>query len=52
MLTSSGLGKKSVEGIISTTDCLIRRHLTIGLDTMLEAVKLPAGVTGLHTGLT
>ena len=27
-------------------------HLAIGLDTVFEAVKLPAGVTNLDTGLT
>ena len=26
-------------------------HLTIGLDAVLEAVQLPAGITNLDTGL-
>ena len=38
-----------VEGIISAADGLVRRHLTIRLDTMLQAEKLPAGVADLHT---
>eukprot|EP00954_Amorphochlora_amoebiformis_P029456 1393183-Amorphochlora_amoeboformis.AAC.1 len=31
---------------------IVFRHLAIGLDTMLEAVKLPASITDLDTGLT
>ena len=52
VLAGTGLGEEGVEGIITSTDGLVGRHLTIGLDTVLEAVKLPARVTGLDTGLT
>ena len=52
MLSSSSLGEEGVEGIITATDSLIGRHLTIGLDTVLEAIKLPASITDLNTGLT
>jgi len=52
MLASTSLREKGVEGVITTTDSLIGGHLAIRLDSVLEAVKLPAGVTGLDTGLT
>jgi len=51
VLASTSLGEKGVEGIITATDGLVGRHLSVGLDTVLEAVKLPASVTGLNTGL-
>jgi len=52
MLSRSGLGEEGVERVITTTDRLVRWHLTIRLDAMLQAVQLPAGVTNLDTGLT
>ena len=51
VLAGSGLGKEGVEGVISATDGLVGGHLAIGLDAVLEAVKLPASVSGLDTGL-
>ena len=45
VLSSAGLGEEGVERIVTSADGLVRRHLSIGLDSMLEAVKLPAGVT-------
>ena len=52
VLTSTSLGEEGVESVVTTTDGFIGRHLTIRLDTVLEAEKLPAGVTNLDTGLT
>jgi hypothetical protein len=52
VLTSTSLGEEGVESIITTTDGLIGGHLTVRLDSVLEAVELPAGVTDLDTGLT
>ena len=52
MLASTSLGEKGVEGIISATDGLVGGHLAVRLDAVLEAVKFPAGVAGLNTGLT
>jgi hypothetical protein len=52
VLASTSLGEEGVEGIITSTDGLVGGHLTIGLDAVLEAVKLPAGVSGLDTALT
>jgi len=52
VFASSGLREKGVERIITSSDSLIGRHLSIGLDTVLEAVELPAGVTDLDSGLS
>jgi len=51
MLTSTSLGEEGVEGIITTTDGFVGWHLTIWLDSVLEAVELPTGVTELDTAL-
>jgi hypothetical protein len=45
VLASTSLGKESVESVIATADGLVSRHLAIRLETVLNAVKLPAGVT-------
>ena len=52
MLTSTSLGEEGVESVITTTDRFIGWHLTIWLDSVLEAEELPACVTNLDTGLT
>merc|ERR550534_3268431 len=52
VLSSSSFTEEGVEGIISTTDGFVTWHLTIRLDSMLEAVQFPAGVTDLDTGLS
>jgi hypothetical protein len=52
MLTSTSFGEEGVEGIITTTDGLVRGHLTIRLDTVFKAEEFPAGVTDLDTTLT
>ena len=52
VLAGTSLREEGVEGIVSATDGLVRRHLTIRLDTVLQAEKLPAGVTDLDTTLT
>jgi len=44
--------EKGVEGVIATTNGFIGRHLSVWLDTVLEAVKLPTGITDLDTGLS
>ena len=51
VLSSSSLTEEGVEGIIATSNGFVRGHLTIGLDTVLQAVELPAGITDLGTGL-
>merc|ERR1712070_912466 len=52
VLTSTSLGEEGVESVITTTDGFIGWHLTVRLDSVLEAEKLPAGVTDLDTALT
>jgi hypothetical protein len=52
VLASTSLGEEGVESIIAIADSLIGWHLAIRLDTVLEAVKLPAGVTDLATSLS
>ena len=52
MLSSSGLAKEGVEGVVSATNSLVRRHLAVGLDAVLETVELPAGISNLDTGLS
>jgi hypothetical protein len=51
MLPGTSLGKEGVEGVIATANSLVGRHLAIRLDTVLEAVQLPAGVSSLDSGL-
>jgi len=51
VLASTSLREKGVERVIATADGLVGGHLAIRLDAVLEAVKLPAGVSGLDTGL-
>lgn len=52
MLSRSGLAKEIVESIVTTSYRLVTGHFSIWLDSMLEAVELPAGTTGLNTSLT
>ena len=52
VLASTGLREEGVESIITTSNGLVRWHLTVWLNTVLEAEKLPACVTDLDTGLT
>ena len=51
MLAGAGLGEEGVEGVVAATDGLVRRHLAVRLDAVLEAVELPAGVTRLDAAL-
>jgi len=51
VFASTSFGEKGVEGIVTGTEGLVGWHLTIGGNTVLEAVKFPARVTNLATGL-
>jgi hypothetical protein len=51
VLSGTSLGEEGVEGVVAATDGLVGGHLAVRLDAVLEAVKLPAAVTGLDTGL-
>ena len=52
VLSGTSLGEEGVEGIVTTTDGFVGWHLTIWLNTVLEAEELPAGITDLDTGLS
>jgi hypothetical protein len=52
MLASTSLGEEGVEGVIATTNGFIGGHLSIRLDAVLEAEKLPASIANLHTTLS
>jgi hypothetical protein len=52
VLASTSLGEEGVEGIVTSTDGLVRRHLAVRLDAVLKAEKFPGGITELDTGLT
>jgi hypothetical protein len=52
VLASTCLRKEGVEGVIATTNGLVGGHLTIRLDAVLKAQKLPAPVASLNSGLT
>ena len=49
MLSSSCLGEEGGEGVI--TKGLVRGHVTIRLDAVLQAVELPTGIADLATSL-
>jgi hypothetical protein len=51
VFASTSFREKGVESIITSTNSFVRGHLTIRLDTVLQAEKLPAGVTNLDTSL-
>ena len=44
VLASTSLGEKGVERVVTAADGLVGRHLAIRLDSVLEAVKLPASL--------
>ena len=49
MLPSTSLREEGGEGVIPKS--LVRRHVAIRLNAMLQAVELPAGIANLATGL-
>jgi hypothetical protein len=52
VLAGTGFREEGVEGIVATSNSLVRWHLTVWLNTVLKAEELPACVTDLDTGLT
>mmetsp|Transcript_49324 Transcript_49324/g.107639 ORF Transcript_49324/g.107639 Transcript_49324/m.107639 type:complete len:211 (+) Transcript_49324:384-1016(+) len=52
VLPGPGLRKEGVERVVTAPNGLVRRHLTIRLNTMLQAVQLPARVPSLDTALS
>merc|ERR1719377_458464 len=51
VLAGASLGEERVERIITATDRLVARHLSVRLNTMLQAEELPATVPDLAAGL-
>merc|ERR1719231_517945 len=51
VLAGTSLREEGVERVVATADGLVRGHLAVGGNAVLEAVELPAGVTDLATGL-
>lgn len=49
VLAGARLREEGVEGVVTAAHGLVGRHLAIGLNAVLEAVELPAGVTHLRT---
>ena len=49
VFASAGLREEGGEGLVSKG--LVRRHRTVGMNAMLQAVQLPAGVANLAAGL-
>ena len=52
MFSRSRLREEGVEGVIPGADRFVGRHLAIGLDAVLEAIKLPAGIANLAASLS
>lgn len=52
VLAGTGLGEEGGESLLSGSGLSIGVEVSIGLDAVLQAVKLPARVTNLATGLT
>jgi hypothetical protein len=51
MLACTGFGEKSIEGVVATTNRFVAWHLTIRLNTVLQAKQLPTSVTNLDACL-
>jgi hypothetical protein len=51
VLARARLREEGVERVVTAADRLVRRHLAIRLNAVLEAVKLPARVAGLDAAL-
>jgi hypothetical protein len=51
VLAGTRFTEEGVEGIIATPDGLVRRHLAIRLNAVLQAKELPARISDLDAGL-
>jgi len=52
VFAGTGFTEECVKSIITSSDCFIRWHLTVWLDTVFQAEEFPTGVTDLDTSLT
>ena len=51
VLSRASLRKECVESIVTSTHGLVQRRLSIRLDSMLEAIYFPAGITNLNASV-
>jgi hypothetical protein len=51
MFSCASLAEEGVEGVVTASNGLVRWHLTIRLDTVLQTVQLPACIAHLDTCL-
>merc|ERR1719504_368885 len=51
VLARARLREEGVECVVAAADGLVRGHLAVGLDAVLEAVQLPAGIARLDASL-
>ena len=51
MFSRTSLAEESIEGIIASSNSLVTWHLTVRLDSVFQAIQLPAGIADLHSGL-
>jgi hypothetical protein len=52
VFSRSCLTEEGIKRVIATTDCLVARHLAIGLNPVFKTVQLPTGISNLNTSLT
>jgi hypothetical protein len=52
MFASSSLTEEGVEAVITSTNGLIRWHLSVRLNAMFQAVQLPTGIADLNSSLS
>jgi len=51
VLAAASFGEEGVEGIVMSSNSLVRWHLSIRLDSVLKTVELPASIANLATSL-
>jgi hypothetical protein len=52
MFASSSLTEECVERVVTASNCFVRGHLTVRLDTVFQTVQFPTGITDLDSGLS
>jgi hypothetical protein len=52
MFASTCLAEECIEGVVTSANGLVTRHLAIRLNAMLKAEELPTCITNLNTALS
>ena len=52
MFPCTSLREESIERVVSSTNGLIRWHLTVWLNAMFQTIQLPTSIPDLDTSLT